>query len=123
VQAIQKEMVNVRAGSSMDSEGNRLRGLFTDSHASRVVKLVNDAVEKGAKVVVGDPSQAGRYEGGNIVQPFVLDYITPEMGALRRLPLASLFGSVHLTSRLCSSNRHGLAGDIRPCRWHHSFLQ
>ena len=80
MQAVQKEMLNVRAGSSANPEENRLRGVFTDAHASRVVDLVQDALQKGANVVVGDPDQAGKYEGGNIIQPFVLDHVTPEMG-------------------------------------------
>lgn len=81
VQAIQKEMLNVRAGSSVNPEKNRLRGVVTDTHAARVVALVKDALEKGAKIVVGDPNQVEKYGGGNVIQPFVLDHVGPEMGA------------------------------------------
>jgi acyl-CoA reductase-like NAD-dependent aldehyde dehydrogenase len=82
VQGIQKEMLNVHAGSSANPGDNRLRGVFTDAHASHVVELVKDAIEKGAKVVVGDSNRAGEYGGGNIVQPIILDHIVPGMGAL-----------------------------------------
>lgn len=95
MQAIQREMHNVRAGSSANPKDNRLRGVFTDAHASHVTQLVRDAIEKGAEVVVGDPNQAGTYRGGNIVQPFVLDHVVPEMGA-------SLFWAVSGAYPYCS---------------------
>lgn len=79
IQTLQRQMQDVRAGPSTNPEDNLLRGVFTDAHASRVNGLVVDALSKGAKVVVGDPATAGKLSEGNVMQPLVLDGLSPDM--------------------------------------------
>lgn len=79
IQALQREMQNVRAGPSANKEDNVLRGVFSDAHASRVSGMVSEAISKGAKVMIGDPAAAGKFRGGNILQPLILDGVNPSM--------------------------------------------
>lgn len=74
-------MTNIKAGPSADPEENALRGVFVSAHAERQASLISDALEKGAKLVVGDASSA-THNGGNVVQPTVLDHIKPGMSTL-----------------------------------------
>lgn len=73
-------MVNIKAGSSPDPARNAIRGVFSPIHAQNITRLVEDAVSKGASVVVGDEANAGKYDGSNVVQPYVLDGVKPNMG-------------------------------------------
>lgn len=104
IQALQREMQNVRAGPSSNPTENVLRGVFSDSHASRVSGMVNDAIRKGAKVIVGDPAAAGKFSGGNVLQPLILDGVKPSM---RTSPaMYSLFSRLHrLVVNLSNSPR------------------
>lgn len=79
IDILKRQMKDIRAGPSTNPEENLLRGVFSDAHASHVNALVADAVGKGAKVVVGDPNTAGKHTAGNVVQPVVLDGLSPHM--------------------------------------------
>lgn len=83
-------MRNVRAGPSSNMEDNVLRGVFSDAHASHVSEMVNDAISKGAKVIVGDPITAGKSDGGNVLQPLILDGVVPSMRTSPSLYLQSI---------------------------------
>lgn len=97
-------METIRAGPSPNPEDNLVRGVFTDAHAEKMASLVADAVDKGAKVVVG-PESSHRYEGGNVVQPVVLDRIAPNMSELQ---IEVRFQGMGLTvsSQTCTQRRY-----------------
>lgn len=76
--ALKQNLANVKAGTEHPGE-HQLRGLFSDVSAKRVQSLITNAVDKGAKVIVG-PTPEGEHTGGNVLQPVVLDGVTAEMG-------------------------------------------
>lgn len=88
------------------------RGLFSKVHADRVTGLITDAIEKGAKVVIG--KQQTDY---NIVQPVVIEGTTPEM----RIYSEEIFGPALTLTRfktneeaieIANRSEYGLAASI-----------
>lgn len=73
----------VQAGNDHPGE-HKLRGLFNDASAKRVRDLVDDAVKKGAEIIVGGSPALSTQ--GNVVQPVVLDHVTRDMGECFFLP-------------------------------------
>lgn len=60
---------------SAASDGAPLRGLFTDASAERVKEIVDEAMGKGARAAAGTKADVK----GNVVQPLLLDGVTPDM--------------------------------------------
>lgn len=68
-------LANRNAAAEMaESNPMQYRGLFSQKSADRVTDLVNDAVEKGGKVIIGK-GEANK----NVVQPVVIDNVNEKM--------------------------------------------
>ncbi|CEQ41633.1 SPOSA6832_03370 [Sporobolomyces salmonicolor] len=76
-----------RASGNPDDKEAALRGLFTHASAQRVKEIVDDALSKGAKVVVGEENKIE----GNVVQPMLLKGVTEEMRIYREEMFAPVF--------------------------------
>lgn len=67
---LKKHLSSKTAGA----EGHACRGVFSTRSAERIDGLIQDALSKGARVAAGEH----RVEG-NVVQPIVVEGITPDM--------------------------------------------
>lgn len=88
------------------------RGLFSKVHAVRVTGLINDALGKGANIVIGKAQTEH-----NIVQPVVIEGITPEMN----IYFEEIFGPALTLTRfktigeaieIANRSEYGLAASI-----------
>ena len=94
-----------KAGDTHTDSAVNLGPLFTEGSAENVVAMINDAVAKGAKVVVGD-----RDRQGTIVQPHIVMDARPGMKLWDR----ESFGPG--THRLVSGQQHTLSVAQRETR-------
>lgn len=88
-----------------EADSPALRGVFSTSSAERLDSLVDDALDKGARVLAGS-----RHVARNVVQPLVLAGVTPSMRTHRVSHYRSLLP--------LSIRRHLPRGNIRAN--HHS---
>lgn len=105
-------LVNDRKASANPEGFTDWRGLFSKVHADRVSGLIKDAIDKGAKVVVG--KQQTDY---NVVQPVVIEGTTPEM----KIYTEEIFGPALTLTRfktneeaieIANRSEYGLAASI-----------
>lgn len=73
-------MKDIRASYQVDDK-HQLRGLYNRASAKRIAEMVEDGIEKGAKVVVGGNDAPEHNIQGSIVQPIVLDHVVQGMRA------------------------------------------
>ena len=64
--------------------------LVMDAHLDLIQKLVDDAVSKGAKVLVGGTKSKGDAKGGQFYPPTIISKVTPEMEIFKK----EVFGPV-----------------------------
>lgn len=69
-EALKKHFSNMKAGGP----GEILSALFTEASAQRFVDMLQDAVSRGAKVLVGDQKR-----DGGVVQPHIVTNVTTDM--------------------------------------------
>ncbi|SPO29386.1 related to aldehyde dehydrogenase [Ustilago trichophora] len=106
-----KEVFTAKLAQGMEDK-HALRSLFTAASGDRLKVLYEDAVSKGAKVVVG---QAG-FEGA-LVQPIILSPVTESMRIYTEEtfgPVLSLitFTSVSQAVEIANTPEYGLAASI-----------
>lgn len=73
ITALQKHIANLNIGDPFDPS-NHLSALFTEGSAENVVRLLRDAQEKGAEVIVGDVGREGA-----VVRPHLVVGVRPGM--------------------------------------------
>ncbi len=73
VEKLRIKTAGLRAGKP-GQEGGVLGGMVEVSAASRVAAMIADAQAKGARIVCG-----GAANDGNLLQPAIIDHITPDM--------------------------------------------
>lgn len=81
----------IRAGNHLVDPSVQISGLFTKASAERAVQIVNEAVEKGAQLAVGDAKVKG-----TIMQPHLLLNVNNTMRVFVEetfAPSESSFGS------------------------------
>lgn len=86
--------------------------MFSKVHADRVTGLINDALEKGAKIVIGKAQT-----DYNIVQPIILEGTTPEMKIYSEEifgPALTLtrFKTIEEAIEISNRSEYGLAASI-----------
>ena len=74
ISAVVETMRKFKAGDPVNDPDAKLTALFSEEHAERVVNTISDAVEGGAKVLLGDVKRDGA-----VVQPHVLTGVKPGM--------------------------------------------
>ncbi|KAL1880079.1 hypothetical protein Daus18300_001442 [Diaporthe australafricana] len=72
----------LRTGNHMEDPDVSISGLFTPASAAGVLKLLESAVEKGAKLIAGDMAVAGPNK--TILCPHVLEGVTPDMDVFHK---------------------------------------
>jgi len=98
--------------------------LISPDAVAKVERLVADAIQKGARVELGDPSNLA---SGLFVSPIVLSDVTPQMDLWREEifgPVSAIcsFSNEHEAIALANDSRHGLAAYVysrdqrRACR-------
>ncbi|KDE06354.1 hypothetical protein MVLG_03264 [Microbotryum lychnidis-dioicae p1A1 Lamole] len=97
---------------SAASEGAPLRGLFTQASAERAKGIVDDALGKGAKVAAGE----WKVEG-NLVQPILLQGVTPKMQIYKTEMFAPVFSIVTFKDeedaiRIANDHEYGLSASV-----------
>jgi len=95
------QVAQLKAGADEDCT---MRGVFCVSSANRLQKLVQDALDKGAKIAAGtfDVQQ-------NIMQPVALEYVTKDMDIYQQ----EIFGPIVSIHRFKTDEEAiGLANDI-----------
>ena len=100
------------SGTASSDNPTGMRGVFNQVHADKVTSLVNDAVKKGAKVVIGSASSEK-----SVIQPVVLEGTTPQMDIYSQ----EIFGPAMTLNRFsttqeaiewANSSEYGLAASI-----------
>ncbi|MBK4735121.1 aldehyde dehydrogenase [Noviherbaspirillum pedocola] len=89
-----------------------LAGMVDPAAAARVAKMVDDAIEKGASVLPAKPAV-----DGNIMQPALIDNVTPEMLAYQEesfRPIVSIlrFDTDEEAIRLANDSEYGLSSAV-----------
>lgn len=89
-----------------------MRGMFNQAQATKVTGLVNDAIKKGAKVVIGEASTERA-----VVQPVVLEGTNPSMDIYSQEifgPAMTLnrFSTIEEAVEWANSSEYGLAASI-----------
>ena len=107
-----EQMKSKKASGSSPETPTSMRGVFNQTHADKVTSLVNDAVKKGAKVVIGSASTEK-----SVVQPVVLEGTNPQMDIYSQ----EIFGPAMTLNRFktteeaiewANSSEYGLAASI-----------
>lgn len=75
-------IAKLRTGNHIEDPDVSISGLFTPASAGNVLKLLESAVEKGAKVITGDMTISGPNK--TIMCPHVLEGVTPEMDVFHK---------------------------------------
>ncbi|SOV02947.1 related to aldehyde dehydrogenase [Ustilago sp. UG-2017a] len=106
-----KEIFTAKLSQGMEDK-HALRSLFTASSADRLKVLYQDAIDKGAKVVVGEAA----FEGA-LVQPIVLAPVKEDMKIYTEEtfgPVLSLitFSSVDEAIKIANTPEYGLAASV-----------
>src|SRR5258708_34444483 len=110
--AIKRILADVTAGHA--AAPNQLRGLFNAASVYRVRRLVEQAQNAGAKVILGeDVKPESEPEVTNVMQPAVLDHVAPDMGM--HLCDVLLSASTHFDYRYLPHR------NLRTCAWDHSI--
>jgi acyl-CoA reductase-like NAD-dependent aldehyde dehydrogenase len=89
-----------------------LAGMVDPAAAARVAKMVDDAIAKGASVLPARPTVEG-----NIMQPALIDEVTPEMLAYQEEsfgPIVSIlrFDTDEEAIRLANDSEYGLSSAV-----------
>ncbi|SCZ87932.1 BZ3500_MvSof-1268-A1-R1_Chr2-3g05400 [Microbotryum saponariae] len=97
---------------SAAGEGAPLRGLFTQASAERAKGIVDDALGKGAKVAAGE----WKVED-NLVQPILLQGVTPKMQIYKTEMFAPIFSIVTFKDeeeaiRIANDHEYGLSASV-----------
>ncbi|KAF8342984.1 aldehyde dehydrogenase [Cantharellus anzutake] len=105
--AVKRELVNVVAGHAVGP--NQLRGLFNPASVRRVQQLVEQARNAGAKVIISEVT--------NVMQPVVLDHVTPNMDIFRTEIFGpalgiSRFKTVEEAITVANESEYGLAAAV-----------
>lgn len=82
----------LKTGNHIEDPDVSISGLFTPASAAGVLKLLESAVEKGAKIIEGDMAISGPNK--TIMRPHVLEGVTPEMDVFHKEsfgPIVCLF--------------------------------
>ncbi|SNX85681.1 related to aldehyde dehydrogenase [Melanopsichium pennsylvanicum] len=106
-----KEIFTAKLEQAMEDK-HALRSLFTSASADRLKVLYQDAVDKGAKVIVGEPG----FEGA-LVQPIVLSPVKEHMKIFTEEtfgPVLSIvtFDNVDQAVEIANTPEYGLAASI-----------
>lgn len=110
------ELINAHApnvhASGDASKNAPLRGLFTEASAQRVKEIVDDAMSKGAKAAAGKVQVEG-----NVVQPLLLDNVTPDMRVYREEMFSPVFSIVTFKTedeaiQIANDHEYGLAASV-----------
>lgn len=105
---LQRKVLSLRAGLP----GEAVLGSLIDSQAtSRVMALVEDAIEKGAVLLAGGESQ------GSVMQPVLLDRVTSQMRLYREESFGPVAVLIRATGdedilRLANDSEFGLSASI-----------
>lgn len=75
-------IAGLRTGNHLEDPEVSISGLFTPASAASVLRLMESAVEKGAKVIAGDMAISG--PNRTIMCPHVLEGVTPEMDVFHK---------------------------------------
>lgn len=76
LQKLTERMKSIRAGNHLEDPSVDISGLISPASAQRCVKMCKEAVDDGAKLLLGDLQAAG-----TIMQPHILDNVRPPMRA------------------------------------------
>ncbi|KAH8780961.1 aldehyde dehydrogenase domain-containing protein [Diaporthe sp. PMI_573] len=79
---ILERIAQLRTGNHIEDPDVSISGLFTPASAANVLKLMESAVEKGAKVIAGDMAISGPNK--TIMCPHVLEGVTAEMDVFHK---------------------------------------
>ena len=74
VQELSALFKQIKAGDFQNDPSAMLGALFTEVSAENVIRLLTDAVRKGARIVVGDMQRQG-----TVVQPHIIMDVKPGM--------------------------------------------
>jgi len=115
IEKLKRELANVRAGH-VDDAGHKLKGLYSESSAKRIEALISDAASKGGELILGNHPDS-RCEGGNLLQPTIVDRVTPQMGILHEEIFGPALGIVRFKTdeeaiKIANSSRYGLASAV-----------
>lgn len=97
------------------------KGLFTRASASRSESIVNDALDKGAKVVFPEKYEGvqnkGEDEGGNVVHPTVLENLNEGMRIYGEELFSPVLGLLKYDTpeeaiKIANSHEYGLSAGI-----------
>lgn len=118
---VQAGIANMTASGTLTEQG--LRGLFTPASAARVSDLVQDALSKGAKRIAGN-ADASKGDIANLLQPQIIEGITPEMRLYREEIFGPVFTVVRFSDeaeviRLANDVEYGLAAAV----WTVSYMK
>lgn len=80
--ALLERIAHVWVGNHLEDAGVSMSGLCSPAAAERVLAMVRDAVDAGARLLTGDMQATG--PNGTIVRPHVLSGVTPAMDVFRR---------------------------------------
>ncbi|KAK3990135.1 Aldehyde/histidinol dehydrogenase [Cladorrhinum sp. PSN332] len=72
-----RKVAGLKTGNSLEEDGVSVSGLFSPASATRVMDLVKQAVDRGAKLLAGDLEITG--PRGTIVGPHVLENVSSGM--------------------------------------------
>lgn len=111
---LSKQVEKYKCGDPSDETAS-ITSLYSPASARRVVKLIQDAIDKGAQLIAGDAKLRGPRE--TMLSPVVLDKVTPEMSLFHEESFGPVVGITEFSSieeavRLANTSEYTMMASV-----------
>ncbi|MFQ9509434.1 MAG: NADP-dependent glyceraldehyde-3-phosphate dehydrogenase [Lachnospiraceae bacterium] len=111
VEKVKDKIAKLKVGNPLEHESLDVVPLISTKAADFVCELIEDAKEKGAKLVVG-----GKREG-NLIEPTLFDFVTPQMRLAWEEPFGPVVPVIRVKSKeeaiaIANASEYGLQSSV-----------